>query len=145
MKKILVSACLCGVNCKYNGGNNGSDLCQKLVDDGIAVMVCPEVDGGLPTPRVPAEIIGDKVINKDGVDVTKEYMKGANIALKIALDQDISLAILQARSPSCGSSVIYDGTFTGTLKKGAGVTTQLLRENGIEVVTIDEYFELDKK
>jgi uncharacterized protein YbbK (DUF523 family) len=139
MKKILISECLCGVNCKYNGLNNYDPIAKKLLDDGKAIAVCPEVMGGLKTPRVPAEIVGDKVISKDGEDVTKEYIKGANIALKIALDNDVELAVLQARSPSCGSSYIYDGTYSNTLVKGEGVTTKLLREHGVKVMTIDEF------
>jgi uncharacterized protein YbbK (DUF523 family) len=139
MSKILISACLCGENCKYNSGNNYNECAKKLVDSNKAIMVCPEVDGGLPTPRVPAEIQNGAVINKDLIDVTKEYEKGAKAALKTALENKVELAILQARSPSCGSSKIYDGTFSGTLIDGQGVTTKLLRENGIKVITIDQY------
>lgn len=148
MKKVLISECLCGVDCKYNGSNNLDVFARELLESGKAIAVCPEVLGGLPTPRVPAEIIGDKVITKNGIDVTKEYQKGAQIALKTALTEDIDIAILQARSPSCGSSFIYDGTYSNTLIPGQGVTTKLLRENGIKVVTIEEYksiLNLDKK
>ncbi len=139
MKKIIISACLCGENCKYNGGNNYNALAKQLVDEGKAFMVCPEVDGGLPTPRIPAEIVDGKVVNQDGVDVSYEYQKGALHALKVALDNDVELAILQARSPSCGSKQIYDGTFSGKLIDGMGVTSKLLRQHGIKVITIDEY------
>lgn len=144
MNKILISACLCGENCTYKGGNNFNKVAQKLVETNQAIMVCPEVDGGLPTPRVPAEVIDGIVVNRDSVDVTKEYNKGANIALKTALDNKIEFAILQARSPSCGSSHIYDGTFSRTLIEGEGITTKLLRENGITVMTIDEYMSQKK-
>lgn len=144
MSKILISACLCGENCTYKAGNNLNEVAQRLVETNQAIMVCPEVDGGLPTPRVPAEIINGKVVSRDLIDVTKEYNIGANIALKIALDNKIELAILQARSPSCGSRQIYDGTFSRTLIDGEGVTTKLLRENGITVMTIDEYMSQKK-
>ena len=93
----------------------------------------------MDTPRKPSEIVGNKVLSEDGKDVTIEFLKGAVITLNYALRNDIRIAILQARSPSCGSSVIYDGTFKGTLIKGEGRTTKLLRENGIKVITIEEY------
>lgn len=137
--KYLISSCLIGDNCKYNGGNNLDNIAKLLYDKGLALSVCPEVLGGLSTPRVPAEIIGDKIISKEGIDVTKEYDLGAEITLKYALDNDIKIAILQARSPSCGSSQIYDGTHSGKLIKGEGNTTKLLRKHGIKVITIDEY------
>lgn len=139
MDKILISACLCGENCTYKKGNNYHKVAKDLVDSGKAIMVCPEVDGGLSTPRPPAEIIGDKVINSEGVDVTKEYKKGAQVALDTAIENNVSLAILQARSPSCGSHYIYDGSFSKRLIKGEGTTVSLLRQNGIKVMTIDDY------
>lgn len=144
MKKILISECLCGVNCKYNGLNNLDVYALELMNEGAVIPVCPEVLGGLDTPRVPAEIVLDKVITRDGVDVTKEYQKGAMIALKTALDNDVELAVLQARSPSCGSSYVYDGTYSGKLVEGEGVTAKLLRQHGIKVITIDEYKKLNK-
>ncbi|AIO18544.1 hypothetical protein KQ51_00664 [Candidatus Izimaplasma bacterium HR1] len=137
--KYLISSCLIGDNCKYNGGNNFDKIAKALFDKGLAISVCPEVLGGLDTPRVPAEIVKDKVINKEGIDVTIEYIKGADSTLKTALDNDIKIAILQARSPSCGSKEIYDGTFSGKLIKGEGRTTKLLRESNIKVITIDDY------
>lgn len=137
--KYLISACLIGDNCKYDGGNNLDSIAKKLFDSKMALPVCPEELGGLPTPRVPAEIVDGKVISKVGIDVTGEYNFGARIALKTALDNDIKIAILQSRSPSCGSEYIYDGTFNGTLIPGEGVTSKLLRANGIKVITIEEY------
>ena len=138
---ILISACLIGDNVTYDGTNNYHKVAKELYDKGQAIPVCPEVFGGLPIPRVPAEIKDGKVINKEGIDVTKYFQSGAKKTLKIALDNNVKLAVLQARSPSCGSHHIYDGTFSGQLIKGEGTTTKLLREHGIEVITIDEYVE----
>ena len=132
---ILVSACLAGVNCKYNGGNNYNDKIMELVKSGEAILVCPEQLGGLSTPRVPAEILDNKVITKDGKDVTKEYNRGAQEVLRLCKELNITKAILKANSPSCGCGSIYDGTFTSTKINGNGITTRLLLENGIEVVT----------
>lgn len=137
--KYLISSCLIGENCKYNGGNNLDNIAKLLYDKGLAFSICPEVLGGLDTPRVPAEIIDNKVISKEGTDVSKEYELGARLSLKYALENNIQVAILQARSPSCGSKQIYDGTHSGTLIKGQGKTTELLRKNGIKVITIEEY------
>jgi len=137
--KYLISACLIGDNCKYDGGNNLNDIAKKLYDSKLALPVCPEELGGLPTPRIPAEIVEGAVVSEKGNDVTLEYNLGARIALKKALENNIKIAILQSRSPSCGSKSIYDGTFNGKLIPGEGVTTKLLRENGIKVITIEDY------
>ncbi len=137
--KYLISACLIGENCKYNGGNNLDSVAKLLYDKGLAFSICPEVLGGLTIPRVAAEITDDKVITKDGIDVTNEYDLGAEESLKYALKHDIKIAILQARSPSCGSSYIYDGTHSGKLILGQGITSKLLRRHGIKVITIEEY------
>ena len=136
---LLISACLVGINCKYNGKNNLNEELKKLVDEGKAIPICPEQMGGLPTPRVPSEIIKNesgniRVITKDGRDVTKEYKQGATRALKIAKALNINRAILKLKSPSCGCGKIYDGTFSGKLIDGNGITTQLFLENGIEVI-----------
>ena len=139
---ILVSACLAGVNCKYNGGNNLNLEILKLVQEGKAILVCPEQLGGLSTPRKPSEIVdrvSSKVAASDGTDVTEEYQKGAYETLKIANLYQVKKAILKSKSPSCGNTTIYDGTFTHTLTGGEGITTKLLRENGIEVINDDEY------
>lgn len=138
MKPILVSACLLGAACKYSGGDN---LCPKvtaLVENYHLVPVCPEQLGGLSTPRAPAERQGDRVITKDGKDVTDAYLRGAQEALKLARLFGCDTAILKARSPSCGAQGIYDGTFTGTVIPGSGVTAALLETSGIRVITEDE-------
>ena len=138
MKPILVSACLLGAACKYSGGDN---LCPKvaaLVDNYHLVPVCPEQLGGLSTPRTPAERQGDRVITKDGKDVTAAYLRGAHEALKLARLFGCDTAILKARSPSCGAQGIYDGTFTGTVIPGSGLTAALLEASGIRVITEDE-------
>lgn len=132
---ILISACLCGCDCKYNGGNNADERCIEMLKSGNAIPVCPEQLGGLNTPRIPAEIVGDKVISKSGADVTKEFLKGANETLKLAKLLNIKKAILKEKSPSCGSRYIYDGSFKGKKIKGEGLTTKILRENGIEVIS----------
>lgn len=136
---ILVSACLCGVNCKYNGKNNLNEEMLELLKKGEVLLVCPEQMGGLETPRNPSEI---KIINnevkvfmKDGRDVTENYKKGAEEVLRLVKELNIKKAILKKKSPSCGCGEIYDGTFTGNLIPGNGITAALLLENGIEVET----------
>lgn len=138
-EKILVSACLAGVNCKYDGGNNGNDKIIELAKNNDVIFVCPEQLGGLPTPRIGAERLGDKVVNKKGEDVTKEFYKGAEEVSNLAKKLNIKKAILKSRSPSCGVNNIYDGTFTHTLIERDGVTAELLRKNGIEVISSDEF------
>ncbi len=135
MKRILVSACLLGAACKYSGGDNYCPQVAALVKDYQLVPVCPEQLGGLPTPRTPAERQGDRVMTKDGRDVTAAYLRGAQEALKLAKLFDCDTAILKARSPSCGAQGIYDGTFTGTVIPGSGVTAALLRGTGLRVLT----------
>lgn len=135
-EKILVSACLLGTNCKYSGGNNYSEEVMEFLKDYEIIPICPEQLGGLPTPRPASEIIGNKVMNNEGTDVTSNYQKGAEEALKIAQLLGIKKALLKAKSPSCGNGKIYDGTFSGTLTTGDGITTKLLKENNIEVITI---------
>lgn len=134
-EKILISACLLGFDCKYDGGNN------RMEDAAIAALrkrfelvpVCPECCGGLPTPRTPAERLGDKVVSKTGADVTEQFEKGALAALRLAQSFSVKKAVLKANSPSCGSGTIYDGSFTGTLVPGDGVTAELLKKHGIKV------------
>lgn len=142
----LVSSCLAGVNCRYNGSNTENKIIVELVKRGLAIPVCPEQLGGLPTPRACCEIVisengQKKIISKDGQDVTKKYVEGAEKTLAIAKVIGIKKAILQSRSPSCGCGMIYDGNFKGKLIKGNGVTAELLINNGIEVITENE---LDK-
>lgn len=134
MSNILVSACLLGINCKYNGKNNRNEKVLKLAEKHTLIPVCPEQLGGLTTPREPSERCGDKVVSKCGGDVTENYRKGAEEALRLAEIFGCKKAILKEKSPSCGFGRIYDGTFSGTLVGGSGVTAQLLCESGIEVV-----------
>ncbi len=130
--KILVSACLLGENYKYNGKNNYNNLVVSLAKDFEIFPICPEVFGGLSVPRLPSEILNDKVINDSDIDLTLEFKNGAYKALQIALDNDIKYAILKEKSPSCGVRQIYDGTFSGNLIVGKGITTRLLEEHGIK-------------
>ncbi|CAH2215401.1 DUF523 domain-containing protein [Tepidibacter aestuarii] len=139
----LVSACLAGVNCRYNGSNSTNEAIQELVREGKAIAICPEIIGGLPIPRACSEIIIDedgnrKIVSEGGQDFTKEFIEGAQKTLEIAKTIGIEKAILQSRSPSCGYGLIYDGTFYGKLKAGNGLTAELLVENGIEVYTENE-------
>lgn len=134
----IVSACLCGINCKYNGGNNFNPRVYRLLIEGKAIPVCPEVFGGLPTPRTPSEIRGDRVFMKSGEDVTEHFLEGAMKTLKVAQAVGAKRAILKQRSPSCGCGKIYDGSFEGKLIAGDGITTRLLKEYGIEVVTEED-------
>ena len=132
-EKLLVSACLLGENCKYSGGNNYTPAVEALKEKFDVIPVCPEQMGGLPTPRIPAERVGEKVLTREGADVTAEYRKGAEDALAIAQANGVKFAVLQERSPSCGGECVYNGTFSGKLIPGQGVTAQLLEENGIKV------------
>ena len=135
MDKLLISACLVGRDCKYSGGNNRlpEELLKKLSAKYELVPVCPESDGGLPTPRDPSERIGERVMSCKGADVTKEYTLGAEIALTAAKENGCALALLKELSPSCGSGRIYDGTFSGRIISGYGVTAELLLANGIKL------------
>lgn len=145
---VLVSACLAGRACRFDGSANPDDSVGRLVSEGRAVLVCPEVDGGLGTPRPPAEIVGGdgadvlagraRVVTADGVDVTDAYVAGARRALKAAEEAGARRAILKARSPSCGKGAIYDGSFSRSVTAGDGVTAALLAAHGIEVLRDDE-------
>lgn len=132
--KIVVSACLLGENCKYNGGNNKNKEVIALGEKHTLIPICPECFAGLPTPRVPSEINGDKVFTKDGQDVTAEFNDGAEKALYVAEESGCQLAVLKERSPSCGFGKIYDGSFTGKIIDGNGVTAQLLYDHGIIII-----------
>ena len=140
----LISACLCGVNCKYNGANNYNEKCNELFISGKAVLICPEQLGGLTTPRVPSELQANakdvmegngKVITKEGLDVTKEFIKGAKEVVKIAKKIPVSAAILKEGSPSCGVNFVYDGSFNEKKVKGRGITTEMLNEIGIKTLS----------
>ncbi|CDM69242.1 hypothetical protein CM240_2084 [Clostridium bornimense] len=141
-----MSMCLCGVNCKYSGGNNFDEGVLEIINCGEAIPVCPEVMGGLGTPRIPHEIVGGdgfdvlegraRVISKDGEDNTAAFIAGAEKVLEIAKKLDIKEVILKSKSPSCGNGKIYDGSFSGILIDGVGVTTALLIKNGISVSSI---------
>lgn len=145
--KILVSACLLGVPCRYDGAGKEHLDIQKLRQKGYDLIpVCPEVLGGLPTPRPPAERLPDgRVVTQEGVDVTAEYCSGAERALALAREQGCTLAVLKERSPSCGQGQIYDGTFSRILIQGSGETAQLLEENGIPVYGESQLEELLKR
>jgi len=134
--RALISACLLGVNCRYDGKTNKlpEEKLRELTEKYELIPVCPECLGGLTTPRVPAERRGGGVFAKDGRDVSTEFHKGAKEALYLAKLLGAELAILKERSPSCGSGVIYDGSFTGALTEGDGVTAELLKQNGIKVL-----------
>lgn len=138
MKKILVSACLFGNNCRYKGDNCLSEKLLDLGKDNVLIPVCPEQLGGLPTPRHPAERVGEKIISDIGVDVTEEYNRGANLAVEIAKANAVDYCVLKANSPSCGKGVVYDGTFTGGKREGNGVTVDKLLAEGFIVITENE-------
>lgn len=139
--KILVSACLLGKNCKYNGGNNLNQGVLDFVEGHEVIGVCPEQLGGLSTPRLPAEIVDGVVTNKEGVSVDAEFRKGAQAALAAALEKKVDLAILQSRSPSCGVKEIYDGSFSGKKIKGQGMFAKLLSAHGIKVLDAEDIAE----
>lgn len=136
--KIIVSACLLGENCKYSGGNNYNKKVCDFVQGHNVFPVCPEVLGGLPTPRCPAEIVNGVVTNKKGVSVDKEFRAGAEKAFAVAKENKVELAILQSRSPSCGVKEIYDGTFSGTKISGQGVFAKLLMDEGIRIIDAED-------
>lgn len=136
--KIAVSACLLGENCKYNGGNNYHEKLAEFLKGHDVVGVCPEVLGGLPTPRKSSEIVDGIVRHKDGTCVNEEFRIGAELAFEIVKKHEAELVILQSRSPSCGVNRIYDGTFSKTLIDGDGVFVKLLKENGIPVLDVAE-------
>ena len=131
--KLLVSACLLGVYCRYDGKTKENQDIKELLKDHTLIPVCPEIMGGLPTPRLPVEQQNGRAINKNGENVTAQFERGAREVLRIAKLYECDAAILKERSPSCGHGVIYDGTFTGTLTDGDGYTAKLLTEHGIKV------------
>lgn len=144
-EKLLISACLCGKNTKYNGKNNVLNCLDLLRQEFELHLICPEVMGGLSIPRDPSEIRGDEVFSSRGKNVTEEYTLGAQLALAIAQRNDIKLALLKESSPSCGTYQIYDGTFSNKKISGEGITTKLLRENQIKVYNENQILEILKR
>lgn len=154
MQKILVSQCLLGMPVRYDGGAHGPfDLLQRWRAEGRVVSVCPEVAGGLPTPRPPAEIPTGQgegvlagqlpVLTVDGASVTAQFLAGAEHALRLVSKHGIRFAVLKARSPSCGNHETYDGSFSGTRVTGEGVTAAALRQAGVRVFNENELAELE--
>jgi len=139
MERIIVSACLLGLKVRYDGKEKTNEELVEKIKNYQFIPVCPEIFGGLQTPRVPAEIKSNKVINKEGIDVTSNYERGAEEVLKLAKKFNIKRAVLKSKSPSCGKGKIYDGSFSGKLVDGFGITTKLLMDNGIEVLSEDEF------
>ena len=130
---ILISACLLGVRCRYDGGSKPQEPILRLMEKYTLIPVCPEQLGGLPTPRAPSERQGDRVVSREGADVTAEYLRGAEEALRLMDFFHAEGAVLKERSPSCGKGLIYDGSFSGVLTEGDGVFAQKLRERGVPV------------
>jgi uncharacterized protein YbbK (DUF523 family) len=133
MENLLISACLLGIPCRYDGRSVKAVDVSALREKYNLIPVCPEIYGGLPTPRTPSERQGDKTVMKDGRDVTENYLLGAKAAYDLCLELGCKKALLKEKSPSCGKGKIYDGSFSGTLTDGNGVTAEYLLERGIEV------------
>lgn len=146
---VMLSACLAGVNCVYDGSNKLHPVFASMLENGQAVVFCPEALGGLKVPHSPSEIAGGdgfkvlageaRVVSREGEDVTSFFLKGAHRTLELAAKKRVTKAIFKSRSPSCGCGLIYDGTFTKKLVSGYGVAAALLKQNGIEVVSDEEY------
>lgn len=141
---VLISACLIGVNCRYDGNGFETKIYENLHNDVNLIPVCSEQLGGLETPRSPVEIRGNKAFNKKGDDVTKNFLKGAEEVLNLAKKFNCRYAILKSNSPSCGHNLRYDGTFSGRLIEGNGLTADLLAKNGIIIFNEKNYFDLKK-
>lgn len=137
--KVLVSACLLGRNCKYNGGNNRNQRILDFLEGKEVLEICPEVLGGLPTPRKPAELVSGTATTVDGVSVHEQFERGVALALDQIAKEDIQCAILQSRSPSCGVHQIYDGSFSGKLIQGEGLFARALREKGYQVLDSGDF------
>ena len=135
---ILVSACLLGENCKYNGGNNRSERVLRYVQGHEVIPVCPEMLGGLPCPRKPVEWVGDRVLTRDGDDCTEAFRLGVQRALETIEGKQVDLAILQSRSPTCGVKQIYDGTFSGVRIDGMGALARALKERCIPLMDAED-------
>ena len=137
-RNLLISACLLGIPCRYDGKRVAKVDISALREKYNLIPICPEIYGGLPTPRIPSERVDGRVLMKDGRDVTENYKRGAEASLDIAKANGVSLALLKARSPSCGKGLIYDGSFSGTLTEGDGVAAELLMKEEITVFTEEE-------
>ena len=141
-KTVAVSKCLLGCNCRYDGGNNLNEKVVDFIRDKNVLEICPEVFGGMPTPREPSEIVllnnEKRVVSKSGDDVSEFFYTGAYASLKLALESGVTLAVLKESSPSCGANNIYDGTFTDTKISGSGITAEIFRANGITVISEKE-------
>ncbi len=135
---ILVSACLLGIKCRYDGSCFSNNEIEKLRNVYNLIPICPEIYGVLETPREPCEILGDRVMTKSGINITKSFYDGAKEVLNLARFFDCKYAILKERSPSCGCNEIYDGTFSGTVIKGRGITANLLFENDISIFSEEQ-------
>ena len=140
---VLISACLLGEACRYDGKSSEQTELIDRIRDKQLISVCPEVEGGLPTPRPPAEVKGDQVLRENGVDVTSQFIKGSEFCRDKGISEKVTLAILKSRSPACGCGQIYNGSFTKTLVEGDGIFTQTLKAAGFECVS-DEDFLNDK-
>ena len=136
--KILVSACLLGENCKYDGKNNYNEAVIEFVKGHEVIAVCPEVLGGLSVPRKSAEIVNGTILTKEHICVDKEFREGSAIALKQALDWKVDMAVLQSRSPSCGIKQVYDGSFSGKLIEGQGIFAEMLKKAGIKLIDAED-------
>ena len=138
IKMKIVSACLAGINVRHDGGNKANKKVLELVKAGKAIPICPELLAGFTVPRELREILNGKVVTKSGQDVTAQMQKGAEEVLRIAKLFGVKEVVLKAKSPSCGKGKVYDGSFSGKLVEGNGVTAELLLKNGIKVVTEEE-------
>ena len=144
-EKLLISACLLGIPCRYDGKSKQAELPPELYEKYELIPVCPEIYGGLPTPRIPSERVGDRVLNARGEDVTAQYLRGAECAYAFCERFDCRIALLKERSPSCGKGRIYDGSFSGTLTDGDGVACEYLLERGVKVFGESEVDQLIKR
>ena len=144
-EKLLISACLLGRNCKYNGGNNLHPLAQALGERYELIPVCPECFGGLSIPHEPSEIRGDRVVSRSGEDVTEPFRLGAERTAAIARERGATMAVLKERSPSCGCRGVYDGTFTGTVVPGMGIAAKQLADMGVTLYGESDIPDLLKK
>ena len=133
MENLLISACLLGIPCRYDGKSVKAVDVTALREKYNLIPVCPEIYGGLPTPRTPSERQGEKTMMKDGTDVTENYLRGAKAAYDLCVELNCKKALLKEKSPSCGNGKIYDGTFSGTLTDGDGVTSEYLKARGVEI------------